>query len=57
MAGKRRDGAAVAWLKIGNDDNNEWFLSHLLESIRRVRTLAESLGHVLENMGTPAATC
>ncbi|KCL58732.1 serine/threonine-protein kinase PknK [Mycobacterium tuberculosis] len=51
-----RDGAAVAWLTIDNDDNNEvWFLSHLLESIRRVRpTLAESLGHVLEEHGDDA---
>lgn len=50
------DGAAVAWLTIDDDDNNEaWFLSHLLESIRRVRPrLAESLGQVLEEHGDDA---
>ena len=33
-----RDGVAVAWLTIDDDDNNVvWFLTHLLESIRRVR--------------------
>ena len=33
-----RDGVAVAWLTIDDDDNNVvWFLAHLLESLRRVR--------------------
>lgn len=50
------DGASVAWLTIDDDDNNEvWFLAHLLESIRRVRpALAESLGQVLEEHGDDA---
>lgn len=50
------DGVAVAWLTIDDDDNNEvWFLAHLLESIRRVRpALAESLAQVLEEHGDDA---
>src|SRR5271168_3467859 len=50
------DGVAVAWLTVDDDDNNEvWFLAHLLESIRRVRpVLAESLGQVLEEHGDDA---
>jgi serine/threonine-protein kinase PknK len=51
------EGVAVAWLTIDDDDNNEvWFLAHLLESIRRVRpTLAESLGQVLDQHGGDAS--
>jgi serine/threonine-protein kinase PknK len=51
------EGVAVGWLTIDEDDNNEvWFLSHLLESIRRVRpALAESLGQVLEDHGDDAS--
>jgi serine/threonine-protein kinase PknK len=51
------DGVAVAWLTVDDDDNNEvWFLAHLLESIRRVRpALAESLGQVLEEHGDDAS--
>jgi serine/threonine-protein kinase PknK len=51
-----RDGAAVAWLTVDDDDNNVvWFLAHLLESIRRVRpALAASLGQVLEEHGDDA---
>jgi serine/threonine-protein kinase PknK len=51
-----RDGVAVAWLTIDDEDNNPvWFLGHLLESIRRVRpALAESLGQVLEEHGDDA---
>ena len=51
-----RDGVAVAWLTIDDDDNNAvWFLAHLLESIRRVRpALAASLGQVLEEHGDDA---
>ena len=51
------EGVAVAWLTIDDDDNNEvWFLAHLLESIRRVRpALAESLGQVLEDHGDDAS--
>ena len=52
-----RDGVTVAWLTIDDDDNNEvWFLAHLLESIRRVRpALAESLGQVLDEHGDDAS--
>ena len=51
-----RDGVAVAWLTIDDDDNNVvWFLAHLLESLRRVRpALAASLGQVLEEHGDNA---
>ena len=51
-----REGVAVAWLTIDDDDNNAvWFLAHLLESIRRVRpALAASLGQVLEEHGDDA---
>ncbi|MDT5174027.1 MAG: serine/threonine-protein kinase PknK, partial [Mycobacterium sp.] len=51
------EGVAVAWLTVDDDDNNEvWFLAHLLESIRRVRpALAESLGQVLEDHGDDAS--
>ena len=50
------DGVAVAWLTVDDDDNNEvWFLAHLLESIRRIRpALAESLAPVLEEHGDDA---
>ncbi|OSC43248.1 serine/threonine-protein kinase [Mycobacterium decipiens] len=50
------DGVTVAWLTVDDDDNNEvWFLAHLLESIRRVRpALAESLGQLLEEHGADA---
>src|SRR5262249_37453670 len=51
-----RGGVAVAWLTIDDDDNNEvWFLAHVLEAIRRVRpALAESLSQVLEEHGDDA---
>lgn len=51
------EGIAVAWLTIDDDDNNEvWFLAHLLESIRRLRpALAASLGQVLEDHGDDAS--
>ena len=51
------DGVAVAWLTIDDDDNNEvWFLTHLLEAVRRVRpALAESLGQILEDHGDDAS--
>jgi serine/threonine-protein kinase PknK len=51
-----RDGVAVAWLTIDDDDNNVvWFLAHLLESLRRIRpALAASLGQVLEEHGDNA---
>lgn len=43
------DGMAVAWLTIDNDDNTEaWFLAHLVEAIRTVRSaLATELEQVL----------
>jgi serine/threonine-protein kinase PknK len=52
-----RDGVAVGWLTIDDDDNNVvWFLVHLLESLRRVRPeLAASLCQVLEEHGDDAA--
>jgi ATP/maltotriose-dependent transcriptional regulator MalT len=52
-----RDGVAVGWLTIDDDDNNVvWFLAHLLELIRRVRpALATSLSQVLEDHGDDAA--
>lgn len=47
---------AVAWLSVDHDDDNVvWFLSHLVEAIRRVQpTLAEELGQVLEDHGEDA---
>ena len=52
-----RDGVAVGWLTVDDDDNNVvWFLAHLLESIRRVRpALAASLCQVLEEHGDDAS--
>ena len=52
-----RDGVAVGWLTIDDDDNNVvWFLAHLLELVRRVRpALAASLSQVLEDHGDDAA--
>jgi ATP/maltotriose-dependent transcriptional regulator MalT/serine/threonine protein kinase len=52
-----RDGVAVGWLTIDDDDNNVvWFLAHLLELIRRVHpALAASLSQVLEDHGDDAA--
>ena len=43
------EGIEVAWLTVDEDDDNPvWFLSHLIESIRRIRpTLADDLGQVL----------
>ncbi|WP_187686209.1 serine/threonine-protein kinase [Nocardia wallacei] len=41
-------GTAVAWLGIGDDDDNEvWFLAHLVQAIRRV---APELGTGLEQV-------
>ena len=52
-----REGVAVAWLTVDDDDNNAvWFLAHLLESIRTIRAaLATSLAQVLEEHGDDAA--
>jgi ATP/maltotriose-dependent transcriptional regulator MalT len=51
-----RDGVAVGWLTIDDDDNNVvWFLSHVVELIRRVRpSLAASLGEALDERGDDA---
>ena len=52
-----RDGVAVGWLTMDDDDNNVvWFLAHLLELVRRVRpALAASLSQVLDEHGDDAA--
>jgi ATP/maltotriose-dependent transcriptional regulator MalT len=52
-----RDGVAVGWLTIDDDDNNVlWFLAHLLELVRRVRpALAASLSQVLDEHSDDAA--
>ena len=52
-----REGVAVGWLTIDDDDNNVvWFLAHLLELMRRIRpALAASLGQVLDGHGDDAA--
>jgi len=51
-----RDGVAVGWLTVDDDDNNVvWFLAHLLELIRRVRpALAASLSQALDEGGDAA---
>src|SRR6516165_6288888 len=51
-----RDGVAVGWLTIDDDDNNVvWFLAHLLELIRRVRpALAAALSQALDEHGDAA---
>ncbi|MFD6063678.1 protein kinase domain-containing protein [Rhodococcus wratislaviensis] len=50
------EGVAVAWLTVDHDDNNAvWFLSHLVEAIRRVRpTLAGDLRQALDEHGDEA---
>jgi ATP/maltotriose-dependent transcriptional regulator MalT len=52
-----RDGVAVGWLTIDDDDNNVvWFLAHLVELVRRVRpALAASLSQALDEHGDDAA--
>ena len=44
------EGIKVAWLAVDEDDNNVvWFLSHLIEAMRRIRAaLAEDLGQILD---------
>ena len=48
-----QDGALVGWLAIDDNDNNPaWFLSNLLEAVRRVSPAAVSdLGRLLEENG------
>ncbi|MEV5835845.1 protein kinase [Nocardia sp. NPDC052112] len=50
-------GVPVAWLGIDQDDNNEiWFLAHLIQAIRRVRPdIGEGLDQVLEERPADAA--
>lgn len=50
-------GVPVAWLGIDQDDNNEiWFLAHLVQAIRRVRPdIGEGLDQVLEERPADAA--
>ncbi|MDT2008933.1 protein kinase [Rhodococcus opacus] len=47
-------GTAVAWLTVDRDDNHlVWFLSHLVEAIRRVRPeVVGELGQALEEHGS-----
>ncbi|MBF6298179.1 protein kinase [Nocardia amamiensis] len=49
--------AAVAWIGIDRDDDNEiWFLAHLIEAIRRVRPdVGNGLEQVLEERPADAA--
>ena len=49
-------GVSVGWLTIDEDDNNVvWFLSHLLELIRRFRpALAASLSEAIDERGDDA---
>jgi serine/threonine-protein kinase PknK len=46
-------GIAMAWLTVDRDDDNAvWFLSHLVEAIRRVRPdVVGDLGQALEEQG------
>ncbi|WP_280479968.1 serine/threonine-protein kinase [Nocardia cyriacigeorgica] len=50
------DGVAVAWIGIDSDDDNEiWFLAHLIEAIRRVRPdIGTGLDQVLEEQPADA---
>ncbi|WP_225731888.1 MULTISPECIES: serine/threonine-protein kinase [unclassified Nocardia] len=50
-------GIAVAWIGIAHDDDNEiWFLAHLIQAIRRVRPdLGTGLEQVLEERPADAA--
>ena len=55
-----RDGVAVGWLTIDDDDNNVvWFIAHVLESIRRVRPNSPShCARCSRSTGTmPPDTC
>ncbi|MFE3190173.1 protein kinase [Nocardia sp. NPDC059240] len=49
-------GDSVAWLTVDSDDDNVvWFLSHLIEAIRKARpALARELGQLLEEHGDAA---
>jgi serine/threonine-protein kinase PknK len=49
-------GVAVAWISVAHDDDNEiWFLAHLIEAIRRVRPdIGEGLDQVLEERPSDA---
>ncbi|QSE87838.1 protein kinase (plasmid) [Rhodococcus pseudokoreensis] len=49
-------GTSVAWLTVDHDDNNlVWFLSHVIEALRKTRpTLARELRETLEHYGADA---
>ncbi|MFF0817925.1 protein kinase [Rhodococcus sp. NPDC003318] len=51
------DGVTVAWLTVAPDDDNVvWFLSHLVEAVRRAESaLGDELGQALEDHGNDAA--
>jgi ATP/maltotriose-dependent transcriptional regulator MalT len=51
-----REGVKVAWLTVDDNDNNlVWFLSNLVEAIRRADpAVARGLGEVLEESGEDA---
>ncbi len=50
------EGVAVAWLSIDDDDNNVvWFLTHVIEAVRRARPdLAADLSEALEEQAEEA---
>lgn len=52
----KRDGVAVAWLTVDDNDNNlVWFLTNLVDAIRRADPgVASDLGAVLEDRGENA---
>ncbi|MEU4343344.1 protein kinase [Nocardia sp. NPDC023852] len=51
------DGVRVAWLSVDLDDNNVvWFLSHVIEAIRRAHpAVAADLAQILEERSSDAA--
>ncbi|WP_406271448.1 protein kinase [Nocardia sp. NBC_00881] len=51
------DGVRVAWLSVDLDDNNVvWFLSHVIEAIRRAHpAVATDLAQILEERSSDAA--
>ncbi|WP_069165728.1 serine/threonine-protein kinase [Nocardia altamirensis] len=51
-------GIPVAWISVDHDDDNEiWFLAHLIQAIRRVRPdVGTGLDQVLEERPADAAT-
>ncbi|WP_280253970.1 serine/threonine-protein kinase [Nocardia abscessus] len=51
------DDAVIAWIGVDRDDDNEiWFLAHLIQAIRRVHPdVGDGLGQVLEERPADAA--